>query len=129
MARLRAIPGLLAGVFLILSSSAHSFLGWKKLGGELAVANIPRDLLITLKIGWQFGGLAMLAFGIIVIAFFANRLRGGNMSAFPVVVIAVGYLGFSVWALVTSDFNPFFYIFLAPAIVLLIAAPGRHQKN
>lgn len=129
MMKFRTILGLLAGVFLILSSAAHSLLGWKALGGELAVANVPPDLFLTLKIGWEFGGLAMLAFGVIMTTFFVNRLRGVDESAFPVVVIAIGYLGFSGWALIASNFNPFFYIFLVPAIVLLIASPRRHQKN
>jgi len=129
MARFRAILGLIAGVILILSSAAHSLLGWKKLGSELVSAHVPSELIFGLKVGWQFGGLAMLVFGIITISLFMKRLRGDDASSFPAVVIAVGYLIFSIWALIASKFNPFFYIFIVPAILLLIASPGGHQKN
>ena len=60
-ARFRAILGLIAGVILILSSVAHSILGWKGLAREMASAQVPPDLIFSLKAGWQFGGLAMLA--------------------------------------------------------------------
>jgi hypothetical protein len=124
--RTRAVLGLIAGALLILSSAAHSFLGWKGLRDQLAAAQAPPDLVLVLKIGWQFGGVAMLAFGIIVVALFARRFRGGSISVLPAVVIAAAYLAFGAWALLASDFNLFFLVFIVPGALLALASlqPG-----
>lgn len=124
MARLRAILGLIAGVILILSSVAHSLLGWKGLSAQLAAAQVPPDLTFGLKVGWHFGGVAMLAFGTITVALFARRLRGESVPSFPALVIAVAYLVFGMWALIASHFNLFFLLFIVPAALLVAAAAG-----
>jgi len=125
MARWRAVLGLIAGAILVLSSGAHSLLGWKALDAELAAAHVPPQLVFGLKVGWHFGGVAMLAFGIMVIALFAARLRGRRVSLFPALVTSVAYLGFGTWALTSSGFNPFFFVFLVPAALLVVALVGR----
>jgi hypothetical protein len=124
MARVRAVLGLIASLIMILSSAAHSFLGWNWLRGQLAAAQVPPDLTFGLKVGWQFGGVAMLAFGFILLALFVKRLRGESVSSLAAVVVAAAYLGFGAWALVASGFDPFFSIFIVPAILLLIASPS-----
>ena len=48
MQRSRDALGLLAGLMLIVSSGAHSILGWRGLRGELAAAHVPADLLLGL---------------------------------------------------------------------------------
>lgn len=125
MARVRAVLGLVAGAILILSSAAHSFLGWKGLRGQLAAVPVPPDLVRGLRIGWQFGGVAMLTFGLIVVALFARRFRGESVSMLPAVVIALAYLAFGAWALLVSDFNPFFFLFIVPGVLLALAASGE----
>ena len=124
MARWRAGLGLVAGVMLVLSSAAHSVLGWKAIGGELAAAGVPADLTFGLKAGWQFGGASMLAFGIICISMFAMRLRRRSVPSFPAFVIGGVYLVFGAWALAASQFDPFFLIFIVPAILLVAASTG-----
>jgi hypothetical protein len=129
MARGRAVLGLIAGGMLILSSAAHSLLGWPALSAQLAAAPVPADLLLGVQIGWQFAGVAMLAFGIVVVALFAKRLRGENASTGPAAVVAATYLAFGCWALVASRFEPFFLVFIVPGVLLALAvsspAPAR----
>jgi hypothetical protein len=127
--RARAILGLVAGAMLILSSAAHSVLGWKGLGGELAAAQVPPDLLLGVKIGWQFGGVAMLVLGVVVVAQATRRLRGQVVWTLPEIVIAAAYLGFGTWALVASDFNPFFAVFIVPGALLALSALPRRREN
>jgi hypothetical protein len=127
MSRWRPMLGLAAGVLVLLSSAAHSLFGWKALQARLAQTNAPHDLVGSLKIGWQFGGAAMLAFGCLAIGTFANRLRGHQVSTFPILVVALAYLGFGIWALFVNGFNPFFLVFLVPAVMLLVAAPVKRS--
>jgi len=113
--------GLLAGAMLVLSSAAHSLLGWKQMQDSLAAVNAPPDLVSGLRIGWLFGGVAILTFGCVALAVFGKAFRGGAVSRLPTLLIAVAYLAFGVWALLASD-DPFFYIFIVPGAMLAIAS-------
>jgi hypothetical protein len=125
MARWRAIVGIVAGIMLLLSAVAHSVLGWKSLGGALAAARVPAELLRGVKIGWQFGGACMVVFGVIAIGLFVRRLRGSADPGWPVLLIGAGYLVFGLWALAVSGFDPFFAVFIVPALLLIVASAGR----
>ena len=129
MRRARAVLGIVAGVTLILSSAAHSLLGWKKMQMDLASVQAPSDLVLGVAVGWHFGGVAMLAFGCIVTSLFLKRLKGENVSSLPAFVVAVAYVGFGFWALRASHLNPFFFIFIAPGILLAIAALPIPQQG
>jgi hypothetical protein len=122
MTKVRSIFGLIGGIILLLSSGAHSILEWKGLSEKLAETNVPADLVFGLKAGWEFGGVAMLAFGIIVVAAFVNRLRGRYVSTFPSMIIAVALLGIGAWALIASNFAPFFWLFIVIGLLLLVGA-------
>ncbi|HEX6861588.1 MAG TPA: hypothetical protein VF414_02170 [Thermoanaerobaculia bacterium] len=125
MRQFQNMLGLLAGAVLALSSAAHSVLGWKQMQSSLAATNAPPDLVQGLRIGWLFGGVAILTFGCIALAVFASRLRGRAVPLLPTALIALAYLWFGAWALVTSG-NPFFYIFIVPGAMLAIASlPSR----
>jgi hypothetical protein len=126
MTRLRTVLGLIAGVILVLSSAAHSFLGWKALRTGLVAAQAPPDLIRGLAIGWHFAGAAILAFGIIVINLFAKRLRGEAVSSSPAVIIAVLYLASGLWAMLITG-NPFFFIFIVPGLMLAVAAAPERR--
>lgn len=123
--RARTVTGLLAGALMVLSAFAHSALGWSQLGGELARARVPADLLFAIKAGWEFGGIAMLAFGAVVIVHAVSRLRGGAGYPLPVGIIAATYVAFGAWALVASGFRPFFLVFVVPGVLLALAVSGR----
>ena len=129
MSSRRAVLGLVVGASQILSAAAHSLLGWPGLKQELAAAGVPSDLERGVEIGWHFGGVAMLAFGLVVIGVFARRLRGQAVSTLPAALIACAYLGFGAWALWRSDFEPFFLVFVVPGALLAIAASGSAERQ
>lgn len=122
MTKLRAVLGIVAGALLVLSSAAHSILGWNGLSFELTAANAAPDLIRSVKIGWQFGGVVMLTLGIIVLVLFAKRFRGEQVSVVPAVVIGIAYVAFGIWAIVITDFNPFGLIFIIPGVLLIVAS-------
>jgi hypothetical protein len=125
MSRFRPVLGLVASAIMILSSFAHAFLGWKALGAQLAATNAPADLIGGLRIGWEFGGAAMLTFGIIAAMIFSRRLRGLAVDVWPALAIGVFYVLIGVWALVASHFNPFFMVLIVPGAMLAAAAWPR----
>lgn len=127
MNRIRIVLGYLVAGMLILSSAAHSFLGWKQLEMDLAKLQAPADLVTGLAIGWYFGGAAMLAFGVIVLQLFRDFQQGRPVSLLPALIIAVVYLSFGLWALVASGFNPFFMVFIIPGILLFAASWGNQM--
>ena len=122
MRRTRLILGFVAGAFLLLSACAHSLLGWKSLSGRLAENQIPADLMQALAIGWHFGGVAMVAFGLIAILSFVRYRKNERASLAPVTIISLAYLAFGAFALVATQFDPFFLIFIVPGLMLLAAS-------
>lgn len=129
MDRLRIVLGLLGGAIIAASSFLHALMGWPAMADQLARLQASPDLVRGLQVGWLFGSVAMLTFGLVAIAIFASRLRGRPVSLVPVVVIAVTYLAFGLWALVASGMNPFFLIFIVPALMLLLASWGRADST
>lgn len=125
MNRIRTILGIVAGLAMIASSGAHSLYGWKELGSALRTTQAPADLISTVGIGWRFGGSAMLAFGIIVIALFWKEWKGIPVSLMPAIVIGITYFAFGCGAFVASRFDPFFMVFVIPGLLVLIAALPR----
>lgn len=122
MNRIRIALGLLAGMLLVLSSAAHSLLGWKQLSRALTTTNAPPDLITGLSIGWHFAGVAMLAFGCIVLYTFTEALRRRPVSFRPVGFIALVYIVFGIWALTASNLDPFFLVFIVPGLLLAAAS-------
>lgn len=118
----KAVLGIIAGVILILSAGAHSILGWKAMNDQLAQTNAPAELVQGLQVGWIFGGVVMLVFGTLCINTFLKRFRGEAISTFAPVLIAIAYLGFAAWAAVLTGGDPFFMIFVIPAVLLAIAS-------
>ena len=125
MKRARLILGIVAGVMLLASSVAHTWLGWKSLSEQLARTNAPPDLIAGLHIGWTFGGAAMVILGIVAITTFVGRLRGAKPPLLPVIVIAIVYMAFGAWAIAASGGDLFFLgVFVIPGALLGIAANG-----
>jgi hypothetical protein len=124
MNRLDAGLGIAAGTILLASSVLHSLMGWPGLSIALGKIGAPADLITGLRIGWHFAGAAMLAFGFIVLSSFIACLRGRTVSLLPAAVIAAIYVVFGAWALVVSDFEPFFLVFVVPGLLLAVAARG-----
>ncbi|HEV8397022.1 MAG TPA: hypothetical protein VGQ37_22225 [Vicinamibacterales bacterium] len=128
MKRARLILGILAGVILLASSVAHTWLGSKSLAEQLSHTNVPPDLQASLHIGWVFGGAAMVILGIITVATFVGRLRGAKPPLLPVAVTAVIYMAFGAWAIAESGGDLFFLgVFVIPGALLGIAANGQDR--
>jgi len=128
MKRARLILGVIAGVMLLASSVAHTWLGWKSLAEQLARTNVPSALQSGLHIGWAFGGVCMVILGIIVVATFVGRLRGQAPPLLPIAVIAVVYMAFGAWAIAASGGDLFFLgVFVIPGALLGIAANGQDR--
>jgi hypothetical protein len=118
----KSVLGLIAGAILLLSAFAHAVLGWKGMSEQLAQTNAPPDLVQGLHIGWVFGGPVMLVFGILCISTFLQRFRGQPASTFAPALISIAYLAFGAWAAVATAGDPFFMLFVVPAVLLAIAS-------
>jgi hypothetical protein len=129
MQRRRDVIGLIAALMIIVSSGAHTILGWRGMRGELAAARVPGDLMLGLQIGWQFGGAAMLTFGVVLFAIFRQRLRGANGSLLLPRAVALTYLLFGAWALAATGGDLFFLVFLIPGAFLAMASMYRLQPS
>jgi hypothetical protein len=125
MRRVKGILGWVSGALMVTSAGAHSLAGWKVLRAELERANAPADLILALSLGWQFAGTAMFVFGLIVFGLVWLRMRGRAVSLWPAMLIGVAYIGFGACALVLSNFDKFFLVFLVPGILLTTAAALR----
>lgn len=110
---------------LILSSGAHSFLGGKQMATDLANAGTPPALAQGLMVAWQFGGAAMLGFGLVALLLLRDRHRGRPGSLLPVLFLGIIYFAFGLWALFSTGFNPFYMVFLVPGALLIAASAGR----
>ncbi len=124
MSKWRDVLGMLVGIVMILSSGAHSLLGWPALRGQLASAGVSSDLQAGLAVGWHFGGAAMLTFGLIVLGIFR---RGSEQAAsrMPAVLISVLYIVFGAGALAINRDVFFLIVFVIPGVLLAFAATNR----
>jgi len=129
MHRSRDVLGLIGALMLIISSGAHSILGWKGIGGELTAAHVPADLMLGLQIGWQFGGAAMLTLGVVLLLIYRQRLRGVAASVTLARAVSVMYLVFGAWALGATGGEPFPLIFLIPGAFLAMGSMYRIQPS
>ena len=129
MTRLRIVLGHVAGVLMLASSAAHSLLGWPALRGALAAVNAPNDLVSGLRIGWLFGGVAMLVFACLVLGTFVGLTRKRLAPLGPPLLIGAAYIAFGAWAFVISGLEPFFFsIFVVPGLMLVAASWGPRRE-
>jgi hypothetical protein len=128
MSKARNVLGVITGVILILSSGAHSLLGWKSMREQLVGAGASPDLVTGLAIGWNFAGFAIFVFGVLVLLTFIPRLRGLYRDLTTARVIGWSYLlaGGAAYSVSKSIF--FINIFLVPAILILIASSERDEE-
>ena len=122
MSKARHILGIITGVLLILSSGAHSFLGWRVMTEQLAAVGAPEDLVTGLAIGWHFAGLSIFVFGVIVIMTFATRLRGQPASLAIPRLIAIAYTIFGLAAYKASGNSFFLTMFTVPGVLTSLAS-------
>jgi hypothetical protein len=122
MSRLPRALAMTAAVILILSSGAHSLLGWPSLRAKLAEANVQPALISGLAMGWHFAGIAMLVLGLLVLWLLAESRRRGAGVALPLGVIGGAYVLFAIGCATLIGWDPFLLTFLVPGALLSIAA-------
>lgn len=122
MPRLPRALTLVAAAIVILSSGAHSLLGWPGLRSQLAAANAPAALVDGLAMGWHFGGLMMLVIGVVVLWLVKVARDGTTSVSLPLFVIGIAYELFAIGCAVLLGFDPFLFIFLVPGALLSCAA-------
>ena len=131
MPRLPRALTLAAAVIVLLSSAAHSLLGWPGLRTQLAAASAPAALVDGLAMGWHFGGLMMLVIGLVILWLVRIARAGATNVWLPLFVIGVAYELFAIGCAVLLGFDPFLFIFLIPGSLLSCAAAmlrGRRRE-
>lgn len=128
MKKVLTFIGLIAGVIMLSSSGAHSIYGWQEMHAQLEAQKVSADLQRAVQIGWMFGGVAILAFGIIVTFTFWKRLQGRSLRLFHAGIIGSVYFLFGCWALYVTGYNPFYTIFIVPGLMVLGAAAGSRDR-
>ena len=128
MSKARNIIGVITGVILILSSGAHSFLGWRSLREELEGSGAAPDLVMKLGIGWNFAGFSIFVFGVLLLLTFIPRVRGMYRELTTARVIGYSY-AIAVGAAYTASKSIFFInIFLVPGVLILLASSEREEE-
>lgn len=107
MNKTRLALGYLGGSLMVLSSAAHTLLGWPGIRAELRKSAAPAELIDGIQMAWQFGGMAMLVFGVIVIALFRAQQQGRTLPSLVVPAIGAGYLAFGLAQFVVTGYQPF----------------------
>jgi hypothetical protein len=115
LGKARTLIGVAGGALLLASGLAHAFLGWPAMAAALAAVEASEDLSGALAVGWYFGSMAMLVFGMIVLGI---AIRKADPCA--VRFIAIGYLVFGLAAWLARDLNPHFLLFIATGVVLAV---------
>jgi len=110
-----------AGALLVLSSAAHSFLGWAAMRPKMTAGNVPADLIDGIGMGWHFAGLAMLVLGLLVFWLLAVSRRGATNVRVPLLLIGCAYLLYATGCAVVVGWDPFLMTFFLPGILLSIA--------
>lgn len=129
MSRLSRALAIVAAAILVLSSGAHSLLGWPALRARLAEANVPADLVGGLAMGWHFAGIAMLVLGILVFWLLTAGSRGGGSVALPLQIIGGAYELFAVGSFAMLGWDQFLLTFLVPGTLLSVAAAGMRRQR
>ena len=122
MPRLPRVLAVIAAVILVLSSGAHSILGWPVLRAKMAEANVPAELVAGLAMGRHFAGLAMLVLGLLVFWLLAENRRSSANVVLPLQIIGGAYELFAIGCFALLGWDPFLLTFLVPGTLLSVAA-------
>jgi hypothetical protein len=128
MSRISRTLALVAAVILLLSSGAHSLLGWPSLRARLADARVPADLVSGLAMGWHFAGLAMFVFGLLVLWLLAESRRNETNVVLPLQIIGGAYELFAIGCFAFLGWDPFLLTFLVPGTLLSVAAAMMRRQ-
>ena len=121
MSRLPRALAAIAACLLVLSSGAHSLLGWKAMRPKMAAGNVPADVIGGIGMGWHFAGLAMLVLGLVIFWLLAVSRRGATNVKLPLLIIGGAYLLYAAGCVVAVGWDPFLMTFFLPGILLTAA--------
>jgi hypothetical protein len=125
----RVVLGFLAGLLLVASAGAHAFLGWPPFQSLLEQAGVDADVTAALGVGWYFGSVAMLAFGVIVLHAALQALKGRRAPVGVLWIIAAAYTVYGLTVYVARDFNPHFLVFVVTGLLVgAVAALSRRRR-
>lgn len=95
-----------------------SSLGW---------GSIPCEQPGALAVGWHLGGVAMAAFGVIVLLAWRRARHDDAAGLEAVTVVAAACIVFGTAAFVMRSFAPFFLIFIIPGVALAACVGFRRR--
>ena len=122
---LRAMVLLLAGLLLAASSAVHEFLAWPHLRGDLVRDHASPGLIGALSLGWHFGSVAMLAFGLIVLSAGAAVWRSDRIATSPLWIIATACIAYGLAGFSLYGHNPHLLGFALLGVLVASGTPIR----
>jgi hypothetical protein len=115
------------GLLIGLGAFGHGFSGVRPVRAALAAVTLPADIREVIWIVWYFVSGCMLFFGgLILWAWFAAR-RNPDVLLVPI-MIALFWMVTGV-ASFAYQHNPFWLLFLAEGMVLLVATLGLRREE
>ena len=121
----QAVVGGIGGILLVASSLAHTLLGLPPLRASLRQVGADRDLMETVTVGWLFGSVAMLSFGLILLIRSVRLTRGKTVESAPSLIIGICYVLFGLTAFLSTGLNPHFLGFILIGVLVAVSAVGR----
>lgn len=126
--QIRAAALVLAGLFLLASAGMYDFVAWPHLQGDLVRDHASPGLRGVLAVGWHFGSVAMLAFGLIALFAGAAVWQGRRVSASPLWIVAAACIGFGLGAFVLYAHDPHLLGFAFIGVLVAIGAGSGKDK-
>ena len=109
------------GLFIMLASLPHAFLGWPALRDALQ-GQTSHEVLNTAAIGWLFGSFAMATLGFVALVSASQLRRGIPAARTQALVVGAGYILFGAWALWYDEGNPHFIAFMVLGAAVALGA-------
>ena len=126
MSRARLVLVLMSGILFLLSSVAHSVMGWPNLAMQLDLAGAPDELVRGLAVGWNFGGVMMALIGLLAVKAARDAHRSRPVDRTSLVILGLTYAMFGVGAAPFLQSAVFAAVFVVPGALLAIGAwPSR----
>lgn len=96
MRRVGQVLAVLGALFALASAYAYGFFARPATLAKLP-ADLPADTFAAFNAAWIFGGVAMVAFALVVLVL-VPRLGRDAHATVPVAIAGLFYLGYGTWA-------------------------------
>jgi len=102
---------------------AHASIAWPELSRILwQEIDADSETITTIFIGWNFGSMAMLAIGVIVILSFVQLRRGFAGARWHAFTVGVFYILFGLAAFWLRNLDPHFLFFISSGLLLCFSS-------